>query len=278
MKRRITQHLGSLGIALTSLLFAPAAQPQGAPAAFKPPPQAPGYSLAFDEEFTTPDISSNGSGLYTWYPGVWFFHTPAPQSNIVQSPGELQLTWDSSQASPETSVETLSANKLQSTTFRYGYFEARMKWDVVTGAWPAFWLTPIQDALGEDYYNGVKEAGEVDVFEGQGAQPNTFTGTVHDWVNNQDYINNNNTYRLPANTDFSQFHTYGLLWQPGMVTWYYDNQPLMSAPTPAIFDKQDYFMVLGMQEGATWEYGNRTGVTATQMALSVQWVRVWKKY
>jgi beta-glucanase (GH16 family) len=277
MNWQVKRHLGCLGLAMTALFFVPPAEAHQAQL-FSPPAQASGYSLAFDDEFNTADISPNGSGLYTWYPGVWFFHTPAPPANFIESTGQLQLVWTSNQAFPETSIETLSANKLQATTFRYGYFEARMKWDPVTGAWPAFWMISIQDATGQNYYNGVKEAGELDIFEGQGAQPSTFTGTIHDLVNNTQGISNrNNTYHLPANNDFSQFHIYGMLWQPGTVTWYYDNQPLMSAPTPAIFDKQDYFMILGMQEGANWQFGNLTGVTASQMALTVDWVRVWQK-
>ena len=152
-----------------------------------------------------------------------------------------------------------------------------MKWDVVNGAWPAFWLIPVQDATGQDIYSRTKESGEIDIFEGQGDHPHTFYGTVHDWINSHDTANKDNAFRLPANVDFSQFHTYGLLWVPGRVTWYLDNQPLHSEATPAIFDKQDFFIVLGMQEGADWKYGNLAGVSAPDMALHVDWIRVWQK-
>jgi hypothetical protein len=248
-----------------------------------PPPQAQGYSLAFDEEFVTQDLSPNDTGVYTWYQGIWFDHVPAPVSNFNWSAGQMALTWMPSQASGDTSMTTLSPSKLYYQSFRYGYIEAKMKWDVVTGAWPAFWMIPVQDANGTDEYNGTKEAGELDIFEGQGAYPNIYYGTIHNWVNNTNaWSNVPNYYKLPASNDFSQFHTYGVLWVPptgtasGQVTWYYDNKPILTAPTPAIFDQQNFYLVLGMQGGVNWQEGNRTGITATEMTLTVDYVRVWQ--
>ena len=48
------------------------------------------------------------------------------------------------------------------TAYRYGYYEARMKWSPVFGAWPGFWLLSLQAGV----TNG--EWFELDVFEGQG--------------------------------------------------------------------------------------------------------------
>jgi hypothetical protein len=60
------------------------------------------------------------------------------------------------------------------------------------------------------------------------------------------------------------------------VTWYFDNQALYSFPTYSIYDQQDYYLIIGSQEGANWSYGNLTGVTASQIDLNVDWVRVWQ--
>jgi hypothetical protein len=66
------------------------------------------------------------------------------------------------------------------------------------------------------------------------------------------------------------------LWVPGKVTWYYDNVALFSSSTTAIFDAQDFFLVLGMAEGANWTKGDMTGVTASNLNLYVDWIRVWQ--
>lgn len=245
--------------------------------AIPPPLEAPTYRLVFNEDFNSLDAAFEGSEAHTWHEGVWFNHLHAPLANISVSDSVLSLTWRSGQDSPETSLSTFSRHGRETHAWRYGYFEARMKWNVVNGAWPAFWLIPIEDAEGRSTYNGLRESGEIDIFEGQGDQPETYFGTIHDWVNLKDTSNADNRFTLSQGFDFSQFHSYGLLWQPGKVTWYLDQRALHSESTPAIFDKQDFFIVLSMREGANWTAGDMRDVTSRKMALQVDWVRVWQK-
>src|SRR5215471_14917421 len=230
-----------------------------------PPPQALAYKLMFADEFDRLDLSPDGRGVHNWYEGIWFNHRHPSRQNISAANSMLCLKWGRGQGAVDTSITTLSPYPGNYAAWRYGYFEARLRWDVVKGAWPAFWLIPVQDASGQDIYNGTNDSGEIDIFEGQGDQPHVFYGTIHDWVNLHDHASRNNAFALPGNLDFSQFHTYGLLWTPGKVIWYLDNQPLHSESTPAIFDRQDFFLVLGMQEGADWKAGNLSGVTASSM-------------
>lgn len=235
------------------------------------PQQASGYNLVFSDDFNTLNLSSNGTGSYTWYPGIWWQAKMPLPSLITNSNSSVNLTWSASGGMNDTSISTLSRDGTVGSTFRYGYFEARMKWDVATGAWPAFWMVPKQAA------QGATDTGELDIFEAQGSQPRTYFGTVHEWNGNTDVWHSSpNQASLPSNNDFSQWHTYGMLWIPGKVTWYYDNQMLFSAATTAVFDTQDFFLVLGMQEGANWTHGNVTGVTVNTLSLAVDWVRVWQ--
>jgi hypothetical protein len=66
------------------------------------------------------------------------------------------------------------------------------------------------------------------------------------------------------------------LWIPGRVTWYYDNSAVGTATTPAIFDQQDFFIILGSEEGNHWIPGNLIDVTARSINLSVEWVHVFQ--
>lgn len=240
------------------------------------PPAAASYQLRFADEFDKLDLSPDGLGANTWYEGVWFNHNHAPLYNISVAGSELSLVWRAGQRSFDTSIVTFSHDKLHATTWRYGYFEIRAKWDVVKGAWPAFWLIPVQNATGQDVYRGVKESGELDIFEGQGAEPHTYYGTIHDWIAGRDIKGSKNNFALRSDQDFSQFHTYAVLWVPGKVTWYLDNEPLHSEATPSVFDRQDFYLVLGMQEGVGWHPGDITGVDANKMTLVIDWVRVWQ--
>lgn len=241
-----------------------------------PPNQAAGYTLTFSDDFSAFDLSPNGQGNHTWYPGVWWESVPSPFNATANSSG-LDLAWDAGQTPADTTISSCAPKGGECQSFRYGYFEARMKWDVTTGAWPAFWMVPTQG------FSGAPETGELDIFEGQGdpANAQTYFGTIHDWktINGKavDVANNGgqNAYQA-AGVDFSAWHTYGVLWVPGQVTWYLDNQPILSHATYSIFDQQNYFLMFGAQEGADWTYGNTTGVTASSLHLYVQWVHVWQ--
>jgi hypothetical protein len=275
--RRI--YLGAFGCVLISLSCgnqsSPPQQTVSTPAT-TPPTQAAGYSLAFSDDFSTLNLSPDGTGNYAWYPGVWWEHKPVPFNASVNSSG-LDLAWAAGQNPADTTISSCAPNGGVCHAFRYGYFESRMKWDVTTGAWPAFWMIPTQN------FAGATESGELDIFEGQGdpADAQTFFGTIHDWVTTNgkavDVANNagRNAHTVPG-IDFSQWHTYGVLWVQGQVTWYLDNQPVLSAATYPVFDQQNYYMMLGAQEGVNWMGGNVTGVTATTLNLYVQWVRVWQ--
>jgi beta-glucanase (GH16 family) len=147
-----------------------------------------------------------------------------------------------------------------------------MKWDPVAGAWPAIWMLPVQEI------SGASETGELDIFEGQGSTPTTYYGTIHDWQNGTSVASNNNdAYNLGSGVDFTQYHTYGVLWVPGSVTWYFDNNPIITTPTYPIFDSQNYFLILGSQAGSILGgRGNMGGTSATSLSMSVQWVHVWQ--
>ena len=236
----------------------------------------------FDDEFNTLNLSPNGTGNYNWYnPGIWF-ENPAPASNIFVSKSALTLTWNQNQSGGnyDTTISTTAVDGSHYHAWRYGYFEVRMKWEAVTGSWPAIWLWSIQGlqasrAAGCAYCGN---SGELDIFEGAGSAPHTYLGTIHDWENGADKANNNATdaHKLSRTVDMGKYHTYGVLWVPGRATWYFDNEPIITAPTYPIFDRQDYYIMLGSQEGIHGKYGDMTGVTAKSIGVNVEWVRVWQ--
>jgi len=243
------------------------------------PKNVQNYRLSFEDNFDRLDISSDGKAGHTWYNGIWFRSELPPLEVFQVHDSTLSIHWKKGQKVADSSITTMPRGKGEAKAWRYGYFEARMKWTPVKGAWPAFWLVPVQDAQRTNIYGGVRETGELDVFEGQGEEDRIFFATIHDWVNDHDVSSNgsNNRFKIPDCAQFSDYHTYGLLWEPGNVTWYFDNVPIHSETTKAIFDKQDFYLVLGMQAGRNWKYGNLEGVSATDMELDVDWVRVWQK-
>jgi hypothetical protein len=244
-----------------------------------PPPAVRDYRLVFCDDFTNLDLSPDGRGVHRWYEGVWYSQHRAPLSNIVSTEEGLTLTWTRGQEQPDTSIATHSQKGEKSEAWRYGYFEVRMRWNPEPGAWPAIWLLPV--LAGEP-----QEMGELDIFEGNADHPHSYFGVIHHWRRDPadatkmiDVQNNGSSegYALPPGTDLREFHTYGLLWEPDKVTWYFDDKPLHSEASYSIFSSQEYSLIIGMQAGAKWQLGNLEGVTAEKMSMRVSWARVWQR-
>lgn len=243
-----------------------------------PPPQLSDYRLVFSDDFDTLDLGAFNtaapSQAHNWNEGMWFSHDHTALDSFTVRNSVLSLTWKRGQKRPDSSISTFSTRNRSYCAWRYGYFEARMKWTPLKGSWPAFWLASVPPDV-----NCTKcQTGEVDIFEGQGSAPHTFFGTIHAWSGSQELANTSarNRFPLPSSTDFAQYHTYGLLWVRGRVSWYFDGLPLHSEPTYELPERQRYFMILGMQEGPDWQSGDLTGVTAQYLTLMVDWVRVWQ--
>jgi beta-glucanase (GH16 family) len=245
-----------------------------------------GYHQAFRDDFDRLDRS-------VWDNHIWYDETPLSawtdfqtvENGILHLRTRRQWVGSIGAPYPYNTITTQSSG----LTFTEGYFEARMKWTGARGAWPGFWLFSYRHAT-NDFWpsvnpycanNGLPKAlcysAELDVFEGQGAEPNVFYGTIHrnscGCYGLGDSQNGNN-YQLQSFNIAADWHTYGLLWTASKVTWYLDGQPLMSAPT---YDStnQPMFLLLQMWTGG-WT-GDPNFSTPDLLETQVDYVDVWQK-
>jgi beta-glucanase (GH16 family) len=210
---------------------------------------------------------------------VWdnreWWNTPPPRRSQYVRRGVLHLVSRRSQDYENIAVTTFSSQK----AFKYGYFEARMKWTKGNGAWPAFWLLSNAWARrgADDCSLGVRAA-EIDVFEGYGNHPRVFTGTIHRHSavhicpSPSDAINANNWQ--PQRFDLTRrFRTYAMRWTPARVTWYLDQRKVMSWPVFGTTNTR-MFLLLSMQIGGE---SSPDPSTPAELHTKVDWVRVWQK-
>jgi beta-glucanase (GH16 family) len=102
--------------------------------------------------------------------------------------------------------------------FTYGYVEARIKFPRGRGLTPTFFLYP--EAQTANGYH------EIDIAEFRGQSPFMVHQQIAfgadsdriDWKTGSFY------YRSPVDLTLA-FHTYGVHWQPGRLTWYVDREP-----------------------------------------------------
>jgi len=192
------------------------------------------FELVWFDEFTDFDLSRDGRGEHKWFNGLWYSR-PAPLDRFSISDGALRLSTHQKQGAVITTLSPRVDGA--DTTFRHGYFEARLAMSANSASWPAFWLFSKEHARGTDGRHWC----EIDIFE---LFANKYGGTIHDWNNGRNNQNQNNLAAFPAGTDLSTWHTYGLLWEPGKVTWFFDKHPLMSAASPTVCDTQNLFLIL----------------------------------
>jgi beta-glucanase (GH16 family) len=144
--------------------------------------------------------------------------------------------------------------------FKYGYYEARMKFPKGQGYWPAAW------SFGTDNVAGY----ELDLVEVLG-----FDTTSADMSYHYPGGQTDEWYKTPDMN--AAFHTYGVDWQPDHIAWYFDGKLARSVftDTSKISSKNAY-LILNLAVGGDWP-GPPNGSTPFPGKMDVDWVRVWSK-
>jgi Glycosyl hydrolases family 16 len=245
-----------------------------------PPPQASGYTLAFSDDFTSLNMNSASNPnnpAVNWYnPGpYWYGYAPWANYSTPNGSG-VNLNWTTGQSGHSTTgLSTCSPDgRSHCQAWNYGYFEASLRFDVVTGAWPAFWMTPKE---GYTLPSG-SEVGEWDIMEFNTPQmqlSGAYAPTAHQWSKPGGVTDCTTTYNT-SSINSSTFNTYGLLWTPNTLKFYFNNNLINTCTIDNVTDAQHYFIVLASQVGANWSYGNTSGVSSSTISADFDWVHVWQ--
>ena len=196
---------------------------------------------------------------------------------------------DAQATKPFTSARLVTRGK---AAWKYGRIEVRAKLPQGQGTWPAIWMLPEDNA-----YGTWAASGEIDILEAvnlgvacqtcPGGLENTILGTLHFgglWPNNA-----LNSSEMHAPEVLEGFHTYGIVWAPGVIEWTLDGQvfarkeagdwwSVNSSDPLAPFDQRFHLILnLAIGGGLPEERGlggvDESGFPKT---LAVDWVRVWQ--
>jgi beta-glucanase (GH16 family) len=235
---------------------------QAAPTAAPAQAAAAGFTnLVFDDEFNSSGtISPNDTGTYNWY--TWNPFSAAlqlPVSDTQVSNGCLTIQTDLSGYS--AGLLTINSTNPAAGTFQHGYFEARMQFYPAGsqgGAWPAFWSYALEGIQGQPQFS---ELDFIEAYPGgaggatYGNNGVTLLTTVHQWTGSHSTQQANDVPTLPQGFNYDAFHIYGCLWSTNSVTWYIDNQPVMTVATGpgtsfTALEQDHVFLALGT--GKNW--------------------------
>ena len=174
----------------------------------------------------------------------------------------------------------------EDTTFtqRFGYFEARMKFDPSPGQWGAFWLMPTYGIWCAD--GSGRDATEIDIVEG-------FPRPAGKRFDRQEQVNfaihydgygrfhQKQDVGFPRSSDLAafpefssdEFVTYGFLWTPDSYTWYVNGIPTYKIDDPDLISQRAKYLKLST-EVASW--AGQIDPDQLPADTSVDWVRVWQ--
>ena len=139
------------------------------------------------------------------------------------------------------------------------------------GLWPAFWLL-------NAYYVGALP--EIDIMEIVGESPDIAYHTYHrsntSGVQLQDQITS--THGIPTTGYSDDFHTFGVRWQPGKITWYVDDT-VVGTHTEAVNENNAYQLMYVIANLAVG--GNFNTQQVDPMALpakfEIDYIRVYQE-
>lgn len=163
--------------------------------------------------------------------------------------------------------------------FKYGRLEAKLKYDVVSGAFPAFWTigTCAYYPTGENVH-GVQKSkgtqwaqnGEIDMFEGRGTNTEIAQGG---WYNQDDGKGNLSIIFGRKNLDASQYHVYAVEWTETTMISYIDGVETGRTDISNIESwHRPMYIILNMAVGST---GGYPADDCASMQMAVDWVRVY---
>ena len=167
----------------------------------------------------------------------------------------------------------------------YGRFEAKMRMHAGKGAWPAFWMMPV-----ENTYGGWPRSGEIDIMEMTGIGTTHSSSTIHRAMqsngNGQWYKGTNQDFE--NGSTFEDWHIYGVLWTETEMVFLIDGkehgrhsitdaryQPDGNKRAP--FDKNFFFIINLALDSGQFNKDNAidNNVTTLNYTLEIEWVRAY---
>ena len=246
-------------------------------------PIAAGYKLVFEDNFAT--FNGNDSGTNGWM--TRWAYTPNT-SDIVNRTLQLQDSYYSDPsvgydpfaisngtlgitakptAMPHANSAKLPYSSGTITSFnsfyvKYGYFEIRAKLPTGQGLWSAFWMVNKNWAWPP----------EIDGFEVLGNAPSIMYGSTHDIVDKKNVAR---TTGIEVGDTSTEFHIYGVDWEPSSLVYYFDGQPVLSYPTLGDMSNPMYIIVtLAVGAPGSWP-GPPNATTTFPATMYIDYIRAY---
>lgn len=264
----------------------PPVNDSGAQTESAPPPDSGSavpddYQLVFNDEFDNGNIdASKWNTRYRWGPDWVINNEEQYYVDILDDPefgrspfyiadGKLNI---SASKTPDHLLHKANHKRYLSgamTThnkfkMKFGFVEMRAKLPRGRGMWPAFWM------LHEHNWGNRPE---IDIMEMLGEDTTMVYQTYHyydDWN-----LRSTPSFQVPGPDYASDYHTYGMKWEPGRIIWYVDGQETNRYESGAVSNEEMYIL-MNIALGGTWG-ASPDDTTNFPATFSIDYVRAYQR-
>lgn len=242
-----------------------------------PPMEIPeGYALDWNEEFDTDGVPSTEDWWYETGGGGW--GNNEEQIYVAGSRNGTQLAFISDGSLKIQTVKMdgaiYSIRMNTKRSWKYGWFEARIKVSDVAGSWPAFWMMP-------QNFKTWPGDGEIDIMEyaistqGKDKSSSSIHCNKYNWP-----AGTQKTHVQPVSKAATEFHVYALEWSADEMKFYVDGKLHLTFKNEKTgYDAWPFDAPFYLKFNMAWggNMGGRTDVNALPATYEIDYVRVFKK-
>lgn len=237
-----------------------------------------GFTLLWRDEFDADELNlsdwTHETGAGGWGNNERQYYTDRTDNSFL-SEGNLviEAKEESFEGAPYTSARIVTRDKQE---FTFGRVDIRAILPEGQGIWPALWM------LGANISDiGWPACGEVDIMELIGHEPSTVHGTAHWGEQNQGFsYMKGDGYTLSAGKFSEKYHVFSLVWEPGLLKWYVDDNEFFRLTPSDVngsypFDAP-FFFIFNIAVGGNWP-GYPDATTQFPQRMYVDYIRFFQK-
>lgn len=252
----------------------------------------PDWVLVFRDEFSSSSFVGKKLKWGNKWNKIEYMSRPVPdwrkhqsRENALVVPGKEKKTSFvrlkgvygkyKSQSSQGGNKETFACGGIftdKTFSFRYGYVEVRARFDCAKGVWPAIWLLPKS--------GGWPNGGEIDIMEHLNHQKQVWQ-TIHLLSNSGSGDASRTINPQPAINDVTAWHTYGVEWASGRITFFVDGKKTGTFTRESFthwpFDREvEFYLLIDQQIGGNWPgQADPAQLKAKSANFDIDYVRVY---
>lgn len=238
-----------------------------------------GYRLVWNDEFNDSSSAFPDESLWYYETGDHGWGNDEIQNYIAGSKNDIVCAEVTDGIfriiARKVNDEVYSIRINSKESWKYGYFEARLKLPSGRGTWPAFWMLP------KDFKTWPDD-GEIDIMEEVGYNPEYVSSSIH----TKAYNHKNGTQKtreILVEGSQSDFHVYALEWTEDYIRTYVDGKELFYYPNDKKGNKDTwpfnvpFYLKLNLAWGGFWGGAQGVDESALPATYEIDYVRVFQK-